>query len=165
MESSSQNLLTVNEQLRQLPAYQASLAPEPVVASTASRVVAALMQLKDTFNILLLLSNGSLLVGIGLGFGVPGLVLYGLRWRQVWGRAGRGTTAVQALLSVAHEIFWMRIFYGERTAAEPFEHHEILTNLYALGALLAALQLLVTVIGLLLPGQNDEPLSVEQPAE
>jgi hypothetical protein len=155
----------MNAEPQQLPACPATLAPEPAAASTASRVVAGLMQLKDTFNILLLLTNGTLLVGIMMGVGVPGLVLYGLRWRQVWGRAGRGATAVQALLSMAHEIFWMRIFYGERTATEPLEHHEILTNLYALGALLTALQLVATVIGLLLPGQKSERLCVEQPAE
>lgn len=125
------------------------LAQQPVmapVAVTSSRVVAAVMQLKDTVNILLLLSNGALLIGIVMGFGVPGLVLYALRWRQVRGRVGRGAITGQTMLSLGHEVFWMHSFYEERTASEPFEHYVALTMLYGLGALLSVVQLLVTLL-------------------
>lgn len=145
MESSSQELQTLNAQLRQLPAYQAILAPEPEpVPLTASRVVAALMQLKDTAAILLLLSDGCLLFGIILGFGIPGLVLYGLRWRQVRGRGRRGAIVAQAILSLLHELFWTYAFYGVKASTDGPAYPEVLTLLYGLGALLSLGQLLVT---------------------
>lgn len=151
MKPLSEEPLTINEQLRPLPAYQALLAPLPgpdqAIPLTASRLVAALMQLKDTAAILLLLSDGSLLFGIFCGFGVPGLVLYGLRWRQVRGRAGRKAIVVQAILSLLHELFWTYTFYGERTATEPLKYHEVMTVLYGLGALLSLVQLLITLLG------------------
>ena len=164
MESSSQKLLTVNEQLRQLPAYQASLAPEPLEASTASRVVAALMQLKDTAAILLLLSDGSLLLGIICLFGIPGLVLYGLRWRQVRGRAGRGAVLTQAVLSLLHELFWTYTFYGEKASSDGTAYPGVLTVLYGLGALLSLGQL---VIAISVADEVEYPASTahEQPAE
>lgn len=164
MESSSQNPLTVNEQLRQLPAYQASLAPEPLAASTASRVVAALMQLKDTAAILLLLSDGSLLFGIICLFGIPGLVLYGLRWRQVRGRAGRGAVLTQAVLSLLHELFWTYAFYGEKASSDSTAYPEVLTVLYGLGALLSLGQLVVT-IGAADEGEYPAGTAHEQPVE
>jgi Na+/proline symporter len=138
---------SINTQLWRLPAYQPTLAPVIVseTSQMASRVIASLMQLKDTANILLLLSNGTLLFGICMGFGVPGLVLYGLRWRQVRGRAKRGGIIGQTLLSLLHELFWANSFYKERDTTEPFEHHEILVVLYGLGALLSAIHLLVAV--------------------
>lgn len=148
--------------LSQLPAYRAVLAPTPI---TASRVVAALMQLKDTANILLLLSNGSLLLGIVCGFGVPGLILYGLRWRQVRGRAGRMGIVVQAVLSLLHELFWTGLFYGERTATEPFEYHQALTVLYGLGALLNVIQLLVALTNGAEADECPATLTDEQPTE
>lgn len=150
MDSLPEEPQTMNAQLRKLPAYQPLLAsatePTPT-ASIGSRLVATLLQLKDTAAILLLLSDGSLLFGIFLGFGVPGLVLYGLRWRQARGRAGRGAIIVQAVLTLLHEVFWTCVFYGQRTSQEPLNHYEVLTVLYALGALLSVLQLLATLMG------------------
>ena len=141
---------TINAQLRQLPAYQPLLAPAPAlepVATTTSRVVAALMQAKDTAAILLLLSDGSLLFGILCLFGIPGLVLYGLRWRQVRGHAGRGAVISQAVLSLLHELFWTCAFYGVKADSDGPAYPEILTVLYGLGALLSMGQLLVAISG------------------
>ena len=135
---------TLNAQLRQLPAYQAILAPVPpaeATASIASRVVASLMQLKDTAAILLLLSDGCLIFGIICLFGIPGLVLYGLRWRQVRGRTGRKAIMTQAVLSLLHELFWAYAFYGEKASTDGPAYPEALTVLYGLGALLSAVQL------------------------
>jgi hypothetical protein len=148
MEPVLEESQTINTQLRQLPAYQALLAPKPEatpVPLTASRVVAALMQVKDTAAILLLLSNGALIVGVFCGFGVPGLVLYGLRWRQVRGRAARNSTVVQAVLSLLHELFCTCLFYSQSPTEELFEHSEALTILYGLGTLLSMLQLLAAM--------------------
>jgi hypothetical protein len=144
METLPEEPQSTNAQLRQLPAYQALLAPaaEPHPL-TGSRVVATLMQVKDTANILLLLSNGALLFSIVCGFGVPGLVLYGLRWRQVRGRAGRGAIIWQAALSLGHELFWAYAFQGDKASNEPFEYDVALVVLYGLGAFLSAVQLLV----------------------
>lgn len=130
--------------LSQMPAYRTVLAPIP---GSASRVVAALMQLKDTANILLLLSNGALLFSIVCGFGVPGLVLYGLRWRQVRGWAGRGATRWQAALSLGHELFWAYAFQHDKAGSEPFEYDAVLVVLYGLGAFLSAVQLLIVLTG------------------
>lgn len=142
MESSPQSAQSLAPVLSQMPAYRAVSAPTPV---SASRVVAALMQLKDTAAILLLLSDGSLLFGIFLGFGVPGLVLYGLRWRQARGQAGRGAVLTQAILTLLHELFWAYVFQSDKTSTEPMAHDEILTLLYGLGAFLSALQVLITL--------------------
>jgi hypothetical protein len=150
MEALPEEPATINTQLRQLPAYQDLLAPAPEptpVSLTASRLVAGLMQLKDTAAILLLLSDGSLLFGIFLGFGVPGLVLYGLRWRQVRGRAGRGAIVVQAVLSLLHELFWMCAFYGVKASNDGPAYPEVLTVLYGLGGVLSLVQLAVAISG------------------
>ena len=143
---------TINAQLRQLPAYRVLLepAPEPLAPAT-SRLVATLMQLKDTAAILLLLSNGYLLFGILFGFGIPGLVLYGLRWRQVRGRAGRGAVVTQAVFSLLHELFWTYTFHGQSFDNEPINNREVLIMLYGLGALLSVLQL----VAILLDGTDD----------
>jgi hypothetical protein len=146
---------SINEQLRQLPAYRTMLAHTEAPAQTpayvpgavplnASRVMAALMQLKDTVAILLLLSDGSLILGILWGFGVPGLVLYGLRWRQVRGKGGRGVS--QAVLSLLHELFWTCVFHGINSDDEYFMHYKPLAMLYGLGALLSMGQLLVAMV-------------------
>lgn len=139
---------TINAQLRQLPAYQAVLAPEPpaeATASIASRVVASLMQIKDTAAILLLLSDGSLIFGIICLFGIPGLVLYGLRWRQVRGRTRRAAVITQAVLSLLHELFWAYAFHGEKASTDGPAYPEALTVLYGLGALLSVVQLVVAM--------------------
>jgi len=112
---------------------------------TASRKVAALMQIKDTAAILLMLSDGSLLLGIFFGFSVPGLVLYGLRWRQVRGRARRKAIVSQAVLSLLHELFWLCALYGEKPNDKSFEYTEVLVVLYGIGVLLSMGQLLVTL--------------------
>jgi hypothetical protein len=148
MAASSEEPQSINTQLRQLPAYQALLAPKPEatpVPLTASCVVAALMQVKDTAAILLLLSNGALIVSVFFGFGVPGLVLYGLRWRQVRGRATRNGIAVQAVLSLLHELFCTCLFYNQNPTEELFEHSQALTILYGLGILLSIVQLLAAM--------------------
>jgi len=168
MDSLPEQPQTMNAQLRELPAYQPLLAavPEPTpTASMGSRLVAALMQLKDTAAILLLLSDGSLLFGIFLGFGIPGLVLYGLRWRQVRGRAGRGAIIVQAVLTLLHEVFWTYVFHGQQTAQEPLNHHEVLTVLYGLGALLSVLQLMITLFGGTEEYEQSATYSDEQPTD
>lgn len=155
MEPSSEKPQSINEQLRQLPAYRAMLAQTEAQAQTPayvpvavpmnnSRKVATLMQLKDTAVILLMLSDGSLLLGILFGLGVPGLVLYGLRWRQVRGRAGYKAVVIQAVLSLLHELFWAYAFYGEKPNKNSFEYPEVLAVLYGIGALLSLGQLLVT---------------------
>jgi hypothetical protein len=167
MEPLLEESQTINTQLRQLPAYQALLAPKPEatpVPLTASRVVAALMQVKDTAAILLLLSNGALIVGVFCGFGVPGLVLYGLRWRQVRGRAARNSIVVQAMLSLLHELFWTCVFYGQSPTEEFSEYSQALTMLYGLGALLSMVQLLTAISG---PTDEDYYASLpnEQPAD
>ncbi|MGI4760639.1 MAG: hypothetical protein ACRYF0_08040 [Janthinobacterium lividum] len=169
MESLPEEPLTINEQLRQLPAYRALLAPppEPEAARplTASRVLAALMQLKDTAAILLLLSDGSLLFGIICLFGIPGLVLYGLRWRQVRGRAGCGAVVVQAVLSLLHELFWTYAFHDATASTDGPPHPEVLTVLYGLGALLSLGQLLVATSGATDGSDYPASLSTGQPAE
>jgi hypothetical protein len=167
MEALPEEAQTINTQLRQLPAYQALLAPKPAptpVPLTASRVVAALMQVKDTAAILLLLSNGALIVGVFCGFGVPGLVLYGLRWRQVRGRTARKSMMVQAVLSLLHELFCTCLFYGQNPTEEFFEHSQALTMLYGLGALLSMVQLLSAMSD---PTDEDYYASLphEQPAD
>jgi hypothetical protein len=167
MEALPEEPATINTQLRQLPAYQDLLAPAPEptpVPLTASRLVAGLMQLKDTAAILLLLSDGALLFGIILGFGIPGLVLYGLRWRQVRGRASRKAIVVQAVLSLLHELFLTYAFYGEKADNEPPHYPELLTVLYGLGALLSLVQLLITISG---PTDEDYHTSFpdEQPVD
>jgi len=164
MESSSQKLLTVNEQLRQLPAYHPILAPELLKASTASRVVAALMQFKDTAAILLLLSDGSLLFGIIWLFGIPGLLLYKARWRQVRGRTGRTAVMTQAVVSLLHELFWTYAFYGEKASSDGSAYPEALTILYGLGALLSLGQLVVA-IGADDQGEYLASAAREQPVE
>jgi hypothetical protein len=155
MKLSPEEPQTVNAQLRQLPAYQAILAPEPLVAapSIASRVVAALMQLKDTAAILLLLSDGSLIFGIICLFGIPGLVLYGLRWRQVRGRAGRKAIMTQAVLSLLHESLCVSAFHGEKASTDGPAYPEVLTVLYGLGAVLSFVQLVVAL------GDEEHPVS------
>lgn len=148
MKPSPEEPQTINAQLRHLPAYQAILAPASpaeATASIASRVVAVLMQLKDTAAILLLLSDGSLIFGIICLFGIPGLVLYGLRWRQARGRTGRKAIIIQAILSLLHESFWMYAFYGEKASTDGPAYPEALTVLYGLGALLSAVQLAVAM--------------------
>jgi hypothetical protein len=112
---------------------------------TASRIAAGLMQVKDSVAILILLSDGYLTFGIIWGFGIPGLVLYWLRWRQVRGRTGRGAIIAQAVCSLLHELLWVSVFYGQRTASEPLNYHEACTMLYGLGALLSLAQLLVAL--------------------
>lgn len=148
MEASPQEPQTINAQLRQLPAYQAILAPGPVAAatsSTTSRVVAGLMQVKDTVPILLLLSKGALLPGFIFMLGIPGLVLYWLRWRQVWGRAGRRAVVTQAALSLLHELFWVGIFYSAEVWTDGPAFFEALAIFYGLGALLSLVQLVVAI--------------------
>ena len=155
MEPSIEKTQSINEQLRQLPAYRAMLAQTEAPAQTpayvpgavplnASRIMAILMQLKDTAAILLLLSSGALLLGIIWGFGVPGLVLYGLRWRQVRGQGGRGVS--QAVLSLLHELFWTCVFYNISPSDEYFISFKPLAVLYGLGALLSMGQLLVAMV-------------------
>ncbi|MDO7884134.1 hypothetical protein [Hymenobacter cheonanensis] len=162
MESLPEAPRPLAPQLSQMPAYRAVLAPTPV---SASRVVATLMQLKDTANILLLLSNGALLFGIVCGFGVPGLVLYGLRWRQVRGRAGRGAIGWQAALSLGHELFWAYAFQSDRASSEPFEYDAVLVVFYGLGAFLSAVQLLVALTGATEEEAYPAGLTDEQPVE
>jgi hypothetical protein len=156
MESPPEKPQSINEQLRQLPAYQAMLAQAeaptqtpayvPVaVPMTASRQMAALMQIKDTAAILLLLSDGSLLLGIFFGFSVPGLVLYGLRWLQVRGWVGRTAIISQAVLSLLHELFWMCALYGEKPGANAPDYPVVLTALYGIGAVLSIGQLLAAL--------------------
>ena len=155
MESSSEKPQSINEQLRQLPAYQAMLAQAkaPVQAPAyvpgavpinASRVMAALMQLKDTAAILALLSSGALILGILWGFGIPGLVLYGLRWRQVRGQGGHGVS--QAVLSLLHELFWTCVFCNISPGDEYFIGLKPLAVLYGIGALLSLGQLLAAMV-------------------
>jgi hypothetical protein len=155
MEPSTEKPPSINEQLRQLPAYRAMLAQGeaqaqtptyvPAAPITASRQVAALMQVKDTAAILLLLSDGSLLLGIFFGFSVPGLVLYGLRWLQVRGWVGRTAIISQAVLSLLHELFWMCALYGEKPGANAPDYPGVLTALYGIGAVLSIGQLLAAL--------------------
>jgi len=121
--------------------------------------VAALMQAKDTAAILLLLSDGSLLFGIICLFGVPGLVLYGLRWRQVRGRAGRRAVVGQAVLSLLHELFWTYAFHDVKASNDCPHHPEVLTLLYGLGAVLCVAQLLAVWTA------TQEPKSFANPAQ
>ena len=108
--------------------------------------LAALMQAKDTFNILLMLADGTLIFGIIFGIGIPGLILYALRWRQVRRRVGRGSILVLAALSLAHEIYWAYFFQHDITSAEPVEHAKVLSLLYLLGAVLSGVQLLTVAL-------------------
>lgn len=148
MESLTEEPQTINAQLRELPAYQALLAHKPEsepFSLTGSSIAAGLMQFKDSVAILILLSNGYLIFGIVWGFGIPGLVLYWLRWRQVRGRTGRSSIIAQAVFSLLHELLWVSVFYGQRTASEPLNCYEACIMLYSLGALLSLAQLLVAV--------------------
>lgn len=168
MEALPEEPKTINEQLRQLPAYQPMLAPAPElepIATTTSRVVAALMQAKDTAAIVLLLSDGSLIFGIICLFGIPGLVLYGLRWRQVRGHAGRGAVISQAVLSLLHELFWTCAFYGVKATSDGPAYPEVLTLLYGLGALLSLMQLLAAISGATEESAYAASPSEEHPAE
>lgn len=168
MQSLPEELPTTNEQLRQLPAYRALLAPPPEPEarpmSDGGRLMASLMQIKDTAAILLLLSDGSLLFGIICLFGVPGLVLYGLRWRQVRGRAGRGAVVTQAVLSLLHELFWTYAFYDVKASNDGPPHPEVLTLLYGLGAVLSLGQLLIATLGATEQDEYPASLTDEQPA-
>jgi hypothetical protein len=164
MKPSPEKPQTINAQLRLLPAYQAMLAPAPVAeatSSTAGRVVAGLMQVKDTVPILLLLGKGSLLPGFIFALGIPGLVLYWLRWRQVWGRAGRGAVVTQAALSLLHELFWVCVFYSAEVWTDGPAFFEALAIFYGLGALLSLVQLVVAMsdqeYGASLPDEQPAP--------
>lgn len=120
--------------------------PEPKLETpwvVSNRALAVLMQVKDTANILLMLASGALLFGIFFGIGIPGLILYALRWRQVKRPVVRAAVLVQAGLSVAHEVFWALYFQNDITSTEPMEHSGLLSGLYWLGAGLSAIQLLL----------------------
>ncbi|MGI4863625.1 MAG: hypothetical protein ACRYFZ_06845 [Janthinobacterium lividum] len=122
--------------------------------------LAALMQAKDTANILLMLADGTLLFGIFFGIGIPGLILYVLRWRQVRRRVGRGSILVLAALSLAHEVFWAYFFQHDITSIEPVEHAKVLSLLYMLGAVLTGVQLLAVA---LTPAPDAEELAGPEP--
>ncbi len=108
--------------------------------------LAALMQAKDTVNILLMLADGTLFFGIIFGIGIPGLILYALRWRQVRRRVGRSSILILAGLSLAHEAYWAYFFRHDITSAEPVEHANVLSLLYLLGAVLSGVQLLIVAL-------------------
>ncbi|MVN78757.1 hypothetical protein GO988_20685 [Hymenobacter sp. HMF4947] len=108
--------------------------------------LAALMQVKDTINIVLLLCDGSLFFGILFGFGVPGLVLYALRWRQLRRRVGRGFILLLASLSLSHEVFWAQFFQKDAVSADSMANVGLLIALYWLGTALCALQLISVLI-------------------
>lgn len=111
----------------------------------SNRALAALMQAKDSANILLMLADGTLLFGIFFGIGIPGLILYALRWRQVRRPVVREAVLVQAGFSIVHEIFWALYFRNDMSSTEPVAHSGILAALYWLGAGLSAIQLLLVV--------------------
>lgn len=76
----------------------------PVAAALPSRLqrgLAVAQQVKDSLTI-------GLLFGVLFGIAIPGLVLYGLRWKLVR-RASPSAFGLWAL-SLAHELGWIVIF-------------------------------------------------------
>lgn len=111
----------------------------PVAAALPSRLqrgLAVAQQVKDSLTIGLLSSNGMLLFGVLFGIAIPGLVLYGLRWKLVR-RASPSAFGLWAL-SLAHELGWIVIF----GTAGPNEYDlDWCVGGYALGVVICALAL------------------------
>ena len=119
---------------------------------TVNSWLVLLMQLKDTVAIILLLSNGLLLFGIVGGVGIPGLVLYWLRWRQARQPVAARMVAWVAGLSLCHEVLWAWTFFLDATRTHSSNPDMVdlalppYASLYWAGAVLCAGQLLVLVV-------------------
>lgn len=104
--------------------------------SILQRGLALAQQLKDTANILLFLGNGYLFFGILGGIAIPGLILYGLRWKLLRRTGDPTATMVLWALSLLHEVLCVTLFNTDHPhnssgeMSSPLEHWE---PLYMLG--------------------------------
>jgi hypothetical protein len=109
--------------------------------SVLQRGLALAQQLKDTANILLFLGNGYLFFGILGGIAIPGLILYGLRWKLLRRTGDPTATMVLWALSLLHELFCLIAFYSDHPhnsggeMSTPLEHWE---PLYLLGVVICS---------------------------
>lgn len=114
--------------------------------SSWQRRLALAQQIKDTVNILWFLGNGYLIMGVLFGgFAIPGLVLYGLRWRQLRPRGSRATSLWLWVLSLGHELLCARMFADDHPHVKQGENDDVLGHfepLYVLGAAICAVGLL-----------------------
>jgi len=101
-----------------------------VSLNPVARAVVGLMQLKDTIQIGVMLYSGAIFFGIIGGVGIPGLVLYALRWRQLKRGSRRGTSLVLAVLGMLHELFWAINFPLDGPPPAPDEEYPIDVKLY-----------------------------------
>ncbi|MDO7876543.1 hypothetical protein Q5H93_17495 [Hymenobacter sp. ASUV-10] len=107
--------------------------------SVLQRGLALAQQLKDTANILLFLGNGYLFFGILGGIGIPGLILYYLRWKLLRRTGDPTATMVLWALSLLHELLCLIMFYCDHPHSSggemstPLEHWE---PLYLLGVVI-----------------------------
>ncbi|MCB2407396.1 hypothetical protein [Hymenobacter lucidus] len=128
-----------------------SSAPVGFVESEISplgRWLAGAQQLKDTLTILgmnIVLLFGFLFFGLPL----PGLVLYGLRWRLARGTASRVNAIWLWALGLLHEVVCAALFASADVRSELHEMAEYLTYGYALGAF-------ISLVGLIEILSNDE---------
>ena len=111
--------------------------------SQVQRRLAIAMQLKDSITIVLMLTNGMLLFGVLFLVAIPGLVLYGQRWKQVRNYGTLPSQWVHWAMSLAHELVWVIVFCLEHPHQEFMSSWHLEVG-YALGALISLAALINT---------------------
>lgn len=105
---------------------------EPSLKAThLSRWLASAQQLKDTLTILGM--HILFVFGLLFGIGIPGLILYFLRWRIVRGNSSPQRTQVLWCLGFVHEFLCVLLFQSAEIKTELHETAEWVSIGYMIG--------------------------------
>ncbi|OUJ75451.1 hypothetical protein [Hymenobacter crusticola] len=122
--------------------------------TSLGRQVATAQQIKDTLTILGM--NVLLVFGILFGIGIPGLILYGLRWKLTRGGATPTRAIVLWALTTVHEVLCVALFFSTDMQAELHEWATYLGWGYALGVL-------ISLVGVVEAATNSSSLAESLP--
>jgi hypothetical protein len=128
----------------------------PQNASTLlGRQLATAQQVKDTVTILGM--NVLLVFGILFGIGVPGLILYFLRWKLTRGEGTQTRAIVLWVLTTIHEVLCVALFFSADMQTELHEWATYLGWGYALGFLISLVGAVEAATGSSAHCRSNEP--------